>query len=207
LPDESASDGDLRRRAAWFLGMLALVAVLLVVVMTTLLSGGKGSGDGDALGPSPITSTGPSTASPHTSAKHVARSSRRPAGSTGADSTASSGSPSSGAATCPTSAPCALDTDVGDAIPAINAYRTEHGMPPVPGSVSDEAKQCALNRGNGCSGGWAETELSAPPDGKLAVSKISQFARLLDPSMKAIEVGWAYNPATKTYYFSTIRKP
>jgi len=199
VSDDDASDGELRRRAAWLLGMLVLVAVLVVVIMTTVLKSGKNHDGDGAVGPDAIRSTGPATSTPA-----AARTSHSRTSST-AGSTTGSTSSGTGSATCPTSAPCALDGDVGNAIPAINAYRTAHGKSAVPASVSEAAKQCALHRGNGCSGGWAETELSAPANGAQAVAKISQFARFLEP-MKSIEVGWAYDPSTKTYYFSTIRR-
>lgn len=202
----TGGDSELRKRAAWLLGMLILVAVLVVIVMTTLLKSDKGSGgNGEPVGPDPITSTGP----PSTS--HGATGHRTPSGSSssspghGTGSGAGSSVPTGGPKTCPTTSPCALTTDVGGGVAAVNAYRAKHGLAAVPGSVSAEAEQCALRRGDGCSGGWAETEIPAPADGTLAVNKISQFAKLLDP-MKSIEVGWAYDPGTKTYYFVTIRK-
>jgi hypothetical protein len=97
-----------------------------------------------------------------------------------------------------------LAGDVGNGVDAINAYRTDHGQPAVPGRVSTQAQQCALNNGNGCSGGWAETEL-AKPNGRAAVQKILAFGRLLDPQLKTIEVGWAYDPGAKLYYFAIVR--
>jgi hypothetical protein len=69
--------------------------------------------------------------------------------------------------------------------------------------VSPQAQQCAFHNGNGCSGGWAETELPKA-DGPAAVQKILPFAHLLDP-MKNFEVGWAYDPGAKLYYFAIIR--
>jgi hypothetical protein len=38
----------------------------------------------------------------------------------------------------------------------------------------------------------------------MAVQKILQFGRLLNP-MKRIEIGWAYDPGAKQYYFAIIR--
>ena len=204
MSDQSAEpETDLRRRAAWLLAMLVLVAVLVVLVMTTLLGTDKGGTKSAQIGPDPITSTGPpATTAPPSSPG-------TPSGSSVSgtpSSSAGSSAPPNTSATCPTSAPCALDTDVGNGIAAINAYLTQHGKSAVPGSVSDAAKTCALNHGNGCSGGWAETEISAPADGTRAVQQIQQFAKLLDPQMKSIQVGWAYFPSSKTYAFVTIRQ-
>jgi hypothetical protein len=90
-------------------------------------------------------------------------------------------------------------------VAAINAYRTHHGLPAITGGVSNKAQTCAMNNGNGCSGGWAETQLGKP-DGATAVTKILPFGRLLDPKIKVIDVGWAYDPGAKQYYFAIIRK-
>jgi hypothetical protein len=175
--------------------MLAVVAVLFVVVLTVLIGNDKPHNTNGDPGPldGVATSTGASTtkAKPPTS----------PASRT---STASGGaSTSSGAASCPTSQRCALDGDIGNAVAAVNAYRTQHGKPAVPGAVSAAAKQCALQNGNGCSGGWAETTLSAP-DGQAAVKNILPFAKLLSP-MQSFGVGWAYDPGSKEYFFSIVR--
>ena len=107
-------------------------------------------------------------------------------------------------ASCPGAASCILAGDVGNGIQAINDYRTQHGQQAVAGTVSTQAQTCAVNSGNGCSGGWAWTEL-ADPNGQQAVQKILPFAHLLDPHMKEIQVGWAYDPSAKQYYFAIIR--
>jgi hypothetical protein len=195
-------ESDLRRRAAWLLAMLAVAAVLVVIVMTVLIGGGDKKHNGGATAPldsaienSPSThqppSTGPSTAS-------------SPSSPSNASSPSSRSSPPSGQKSCPTSKICALDGDVGNGIAAINAYRTSHGQPAVTGSVSQKAQTCALHNGNGCSGGWAETELSKP-DGTKAVQKILRFGKLLDSHLKTVDVGWAYDPGAKEYYFAIIR--
>jgi hypothetical protein len=97
-----------------------------------------------------------------------------------------------------------LDGDAGNGIAAINAYRTQHGLAAVSGAVSPAAQQCAVNNGNDCSGGWAETELPQP-DGAAAVQKILPFAHLLDTQITSVDVGWAYDPGAKLYYFAIIR--
>jgi hypothetical protein len=105
---------------------------------------------------------------------------------------------------CPTDQTCILDGDIGNAVEAINAYRTAHGQSAVPGAVSAQAQDCALHNGSGCSGGWAETELSTP-DANEAVKKMTAFADWLDPHLSSIEVGWAYDPHAKLYYFAIVR--
>lgn len=177
--------------------MLVIVAVLFVVIMTVVI-GRSGGGPSTAKGSRPLDSAvnqgGGST---------LPSSSSTPPSST-ASSPAGSSSAAPGATSCPTPTICVLDGDVGNAIAAINAYRTQNGRPAVSGSVSPLAQSCARNNGNGCTGGWAETEV-AKPDGPTAVQKILQFGRLLDPNLKNFEVGWAYDPAAKLYYFAIIR--
>jgi hypothetical protein len=199
--DESEPEGetDLRRRAAWLLGMLAIVAVLFVVVMTLVIgkSGGGKSADKPGSLDGAISSHTATPSSTHAST-HASRT------RTKTSSSRSSTTPH-GATSCPTKQTCVLDGDVGNGVDAINAYRTQHGKSAVPGSVSPVAQQCAVHNGNGCSGGWAETELDKA-DGPAAVQKILPFAHLLDSNVKEFQVGWAYDPGAKLYYFAIIRK-
>jgi hypothetical protein len=186
------AESDLRRRAAWLLAMLALVAVLFVVLLSVVLRSGGGRKNG---GPAPLDTaagqhaSGPASAGPR---------------STGG--TRGSSAPSTGQATasCPTSERCALDTDIGNAVAAVDAYRRQHGMPAVPGSVSDAAKQCALSNGSSCSGNWAESQVPGPV-GTTAVAKIAQLGKVLDPQMTSFGVGWAYDPQGKQYFFALVR--
>jgi hypothetical protein len=192
VTDEPA-ESDVRKRAAWLLAMLAVVAGLFVLLFTTVLGGSGGSGGGTNQG-GPDDSLGPTSAA--TVVTHS------PSRSPSASGSASSSHP--GSTSCPTSSACALDGDVGGAVDAINAYRTQHDQKSVPGSVSSAAKKCALANGSGCTGGWAESQVSKPT-GAAAVAKISKLGRLLDPSMTSFEVGWAYDPQSKQYYFAIIR--
>lgn len=199
-------ESDLRRRAAWLLLMLAIVAVLLIVVISAVVSTKNGGTPGDA-GQRPLdrvaTQSGSQPQSPvgHRSSPpsrhhHPRRSGTSPKNRSSAVSR--------GSTTCPGAQTCVLDGDPGNSIQAINEFRAAHGLPAVPGSVSQQAQTCAVNNGSGCSGGWAETEL-ADPNGQEAVQKIEQFAHFEDPQLKSVEVGWAYDPGAKLYYFAIVR--
>jgi hypothetical protein len=201
---EPEADSDMRRRAAWLLGTLAIVAVLLVIILTTVVGTSDGKKDGSQPGPldSAIGSSIPRS-SPSSTAHPTGH-------STGSTSTGSSTSnqasttPPAGSTSCPTAQTCVLTGDVGSGGNAINAYRTQHGQPAVQVSVGQQAQTCAQHNGSGCSGGWAETELPKA-DGTEAVQKILPFAHLLDSSVKTIQIGWAYDPGAKLYYFAIIR--
>jgi hypothetical protein len=143
------------------------------------------------------------TTSANPSGQHTTRH-RRHHPHHGAGQSSSTSSVPVGQLTCPGAEPCILQGDVGNAIQAINDFRAELALPAVPGSVSTQAQTCAVNNGNGCTGGWAETLLSQP-DGAEAVQKIQQFAHFDDPNMTSIEVGWAYDPGAKLYYFAIVR--
>lgn len=193
---EPEVESDLRRRAAWLLAMLAVVAVLFVIVMTAVI--GSGDSNKNAGQPGPL--DGAAETSPHPSSTHP---STRSASSSASTRAASTSATSHGPASCPTSQPCALDDDIGNAVAAVNAYRAQHGKSAVPGTVSEAAKECALKNGSGCSGGWAESQVPGP-SGQKAVAKVVQFAKLLSP-MKSFGVGWAYDPGSKQYFFAIVR--
>ena len=195
---EEGGDADLRRRAAWLLGLLAIVAVLIVVLILVVShpsNGNKhqGAGPDDSLAaPPPTTSSArPSTTkAPATTQRNAAR------GNSRASSTARV------PVTCPRL--CVLDGDVGNAVAAINNYRAAHGQPRVSGLVSKTAQMCALTNGGTCTGGWAESQV-AHPTGAAALQKIIPLGKLLDPNLKSFEVGWAYDPGVPQYYFAIVR--
>ncbi len=200
--NEPVVESDLRRRAAWLLGMLGLVAVLVIVVMSALIGSDKPKHSNDA-GPldGSVTSPGhPTSSSHHTSSAAAGHSTTAATSSTAATSTTAGAH----AASCPTTSRCALPDDIGNAIAAVNAYRTQHGKPALPGAVSEAAKACALANGSGCKGGWAESQVPGP-DGAAAVAKLVKFAKLLDPQMTSFGVGWAYDPGRKQYFFAIVR--
>jgi hypothetical protein len=190
------AESDLRRRAAWLLVMLVIVAVLFVVLMTVLINGKghKNTGSGPAALDS-YAGTAATRPAQHSSAHSASASTRAATTSTPPPRTRLG---------CPTAQTCVLEGDVGQGIQAVNAYRSAHGQRPVPGQVGSAAQACALHNGSGCTGGWAETEL-AKPDGPAAVQKILPFAHLLDPAMRSFQIGWAYDPGAKLYYFAIVR--
>lgn len=204
-----SGETEIRKRAAWLLAMLALVAILFAALMVTMLGGNKGHTPHTAL-QDPITSlsAGPPTSpQPGSSpAQHPSALNGSPEGSggpstplTGTATTPTGPAPHS----CPTSAPCALDGDIGNAIAAVNAYRAEHGKPSVPGSVTPAAQKCAASNGSQCSGGWALTYVSQA-DGQAAVDKVRSRAHDI-LTMTSFEIGWAYDPAGHQYYFAIVQ--
>lgn len=197
-------DPEIRRRAAWLLGMLALVAALFVALMVTFFntSGGDTANsevaDPTAVPSAPATRTTSGTPAPTSS------DGKSPSG-TGSVSRSSTGT--GGTASCPSDKPCALASDIGNAIAEINSYRAKNGRAAVPGSVSAAAAKCALSNGSNCNGGWAQTQVPAKggkADGQAAVDKIKRLGKLLG-DMKSIEVGWAYDPGNKTFFFAIVR--
>lgn len=202
-------ESDLRRRAAWLLAMLIVVAVLLVIVISALAKPrGHNHGNG---GPGPLdnAATGlPATRTPTAQRSQQPTqqpSQHRPSHPATHTKSRTSSPPTAVTTSCPGARPCILNGDVGNTIDWINAYRAQHGLGAVQGSVSPRAQACALSNGSGCGGSWAETFL-ADPSGRMAVHKILPFAHLLDPQMKRVGVGWAYSPAARTYYFAIVSK-
>ena len=175
---EESGETEMRKRAAWLLVMLALVAILFATLMLTVLGGNTGHQPHTALGDDPIrslsacpepTPTTTPTPKPHPSALHgSAEGSSGPGAPTACVSSTPAGpAPHS----CPTSAPCALDSDIGNAIAAVNGYRVQHGKDPVPGTVSAAAQECAASNGETCTGEWALTYVPEA-DGQAAVDKV-----------------------------------
>ena len=101
---------------------------------------------------------------------------------------------------CPSAAPCNLSDDVGNAIQALNDYRTQHGKPAVHGAVTQAARTCAVSSGNTCPNGfyWEPVGRS----GRQVIQKIAANGGdswLLDDHMTAVQVGWAYIPSSKSF--------
>lgn len=194
---DSDDPGASRRRALWVMVVLACLALIVGCLMVLLGGGGSSKQHHvDLLPPVHTPSSTPTRAGPTQS---------EPAARSPSPSTGSATSPSLDTGTEPTGPPrrgdpcagagsCVVDGD-GGALAAVNAYRSAHGLPAVPGGVTSNAQLCAEHEGNGptCVPHYAWTAV-ADQDGAKAVRKIVGFgsAWLLDRSTTTISVGWAY---------------
>jgi hypothetical protein len=183
-----------RQRAAIALGVLAIVALIIVGIMVAVLGSNSNSGktvNGTPTGPA-VTYTGsnrPSNAPSGHATKPRGHHHKVPAGR-----------PGNAPVSCPTSSPCDLPDDVGNAVRALNAYRTQHGKPAVRGSVTQAARTCAVSSGNQCPNGfyWEPVGRS----GQQVITKIAANGGdswLLDSRMTSVQVGWAYIPSSKSF--------
>lgn len=200
---DPGGESDLRRRAAWLLAMLALVAVLFVIVISAVV---KTHGDHGDAGPRPLDPDARSASSsqlPSSAPRQHNDSEKQTSRPPRTHSPPATTPPAPGETSCPSPEPCVLAGDPGEAIQAVNDYRTQHGRDAVPGGTSTRAQQCALSNGSRCTGGWAET-WDSRLSGSVMVHKVASRGHLLD-SFKSFAVGWAYNPASKVYYFAVIR--
>jgi hypothetical protein len=187
-------ESELRRRAAWLLAMLVVVAALVVILMVVFLKGGKDKPNPNGIKPIP-------TAPPSTAQRHqIAPVSNAP---TTGSSISTPTRVTHHHVSCPSDAPCIAHGDIGNAVAAINAYRTSHGASAVSGTVTPAAQTCAVTNGSQCTGSWAESQLPSP-NGKIAVEKVQSLTDLLSASITSLEVGWAYDPTAREYYFAVI---
>jgi cytoskeletal protein RodZ len=183
-------EAEHRRRALWGLLILALAAVIVVALMVFFIgsSGGHNSG-------LPNTSQIPelSSSAPASSSAHSATSS---ASSSSASRTPSTSASTQATTKCSSGNTCTLEGDAGHVIDAINAFRRTNGQATLPGTTTDAAKQCSLNSGGGDCPSSYFWEPVTPQDGSMVVQKIASRsdgrAFLLNPSMKSLQVGWAY---------------
>ncbi|HEY2299205.1 MAG TPA: hypothetical protein VGH43_15840 [Jatrophihabitans sp.] len=191
-----------RQRAAIALGVLAIAALVVVGIMVAVL----GSSGGGTPASTPIAhGTGPNVVAtggnpPSHQPSH--RSSGKPTKAHSSHPTKQpSSSPRSGPVSCPTSAPCDLPDDVGNVVQALNSYRSAHGMPAVRGTVTQAARTCAVSSGDTCPSGFFWEPV--PRNGEQVISKIANSgdgsAFLLDSNLKAVQVGWAYIPSSKSF--------
>jgi hypothetical protein len=195
-----------RKRAAVALTVLAVAAAILVGVMLYVF-GSSGGNDSKtpSIGANP---TGPAVqvtgGGPPPSASSSSKSKPKPKPTTKASST----QPRSGPVSCPTTAPCALPDDIGNAVQALNSYRTSHGQKAVTGSVTTAAKACALNSGNNCPSNYFWEPVGR--SGNQVIQKIALQNKgtswLLDKSMSSVEVGWAYLPSSRSFECAMIAK-
>jgi hypothetical protein len=181
-----------RQRAAIVLGVIAIVALIIVGIMVAVL-GSKGNNT--------PTTNGQPTAPPVT---HISQSNQPSGHSTKPHPKSHSTQPHSprnnAPVSCPSAAPCDLSADVGNALQALNNYRTQHGKPAVSGTVTQAARTCAVSSGNTCPNGfyWEPVGRS----GGQVIQKIAANGGdswLLDDRMTTVQIGWAYIPSSKSF--------
>lgn len=188
-------ESEHRRRALWALTILGLAAVIVVAVMVFLLgsSGGGNTGLPNTSQIPELSTTAQGSSQPQTSQSHSASSSHSGATPSKTPSTSAS---TSATTKCASGSSCTLEGDAGHVIDAINKYRTTNGRSAVPGTTSDQAKTCSLNSGGGSCPSSYFWEPVYPLNGSQVVQKIASRSDgrsfLLDPSMKAVQIGWAY---------------
>lgn len=198
FPDEITDEDERgsRRRAAWGLTVLVLAAV--VVIALIMIFGGTSKTPSTTVAdvPGPATTSQPapsagSSAPPTTASSGGAASTPATSSTSAAPSTSASSSAAPGSKHCPSAAPCIIPGDDGGALDAANALRRQHGLPAVPGSVTPNAQQCAIDQGSGpsCVPHFAWQPLSSQ-DGAACVAAISP-SWMLDPTIKTLSVGWA----------------
>jgi cytoskeletal protein RodZ len=210
-------DGEIRKRAALFLALLAVVAGLFVVLMVTLLHTSKSSHNAitnidppSTTAPSSPTAPGPA----QTSASTDITLGNSPSGSSAPSSSAPSTTPASspartkvGKPSCPGSDTCTVQGDVAGAMSAINTYRAGNGKKPLPTSSSPVADKCALSSGNDCPSSfvWVRVDNLSGQSVVTGVNGFHSSDDLLDDQAKGFQVGWAYDPGAKSLYCALIR--
>jgi hypothetical protein len=174
-----------RKRAVFGLLTLALVALLVVGLMVLLFGHRHNSTSGRAGAAPTLPSEPPATST-------AGSASTRPSSSPSTHPT----TPTSTAVSCPSPTPCAIPGDAG-VVAALNALRTGHGLPAVPGAVTAGAQQCALAQGDGpsCQPSYAWQPVPTH-DGTAAITLIAgrNTPWLIDSAMTSFGVGWAYVP-------------
>jgi hypothetical protein len=109
---------------------------------------------------------------------------------------------------CRSAEPCVV-TGAGDVASALTAYRRSSGQAAVPVIVTGAAQQCARTGGDGSSCGDPFAVAREPqPDGRAAVRDIAagEGNFLLDPGVRALEIGWAYDPGSGQYVCALIAR-
>ncbi|MCW2495254.1 hypothetical protein [Jatrophihabitans sp.] len=190
--DELEFDGwdpDARRRAAWALGVLALVAVIIVGLI--LIVGGSSGAGKPAAQVAPASGSGPAVIvqPPSSAASSSSSPSSSPTSSTPATPTKT--------ATCASGSGCTLAGD-GGLLAALNSLRTKHGLPPVSGTITAAATKCAAADGNtpSCPGSYFWEPVTTQ-SGSAVLTKIeaqpSGSSFLLSPHLTSVQIGWAHS--------------
>jgi hypothetical protein len=193
-----------RQRAAIALGVLAIVALVVVGIMVAVLGsspGGSPAPTPNAHGTGPnVVATGGSSPSQQPS-QHPSSKPTTKAHTSSSPPKQPSSSPRSGPVSCPSSAPCDLPDDVGNVVQALNDFRSAHGRPAVQGTVTQAARTCAVSSGDTCPNGFFWEPV--PRSGEEVIHKIADsgdgLSFLLDSRLKAVQVGWAYIPSSKSF--------
>jgi hypothetical protein len=201
--DDERPESDIRKRAAWLLAMLAVVAGLFVLLSLTLFntSGGGGTNHGDIANPASDASApvGPTTtqAAPRTSSRTTTSPAARRSAASGAVPRPS----------CPGAATCTVRGDVAGTMNAINAYRARSGKKAVPTTSGAAADKCALSSGSDCPSSfvWVRVKDLSGAGVVAGVSRFNSSSDLLDNNAKSFEVGWAYDPGSKSVSCALIR--
>jgi uncharacterized protein YkwD len=205
-PLRSVGSGE-RKRAAVALTVLAVAAAILVGVMLYAFRSSSDGKSGPSVNAGP---TGPAVQVTGGTSQTSPRSSATKTKPKATKTKASSSPPSRGPVSCPTSAPCAVPDDVGNAVQALNAFRKAHGVKPVVGTVSNAAKTCAVDSGNesSCPSGYFWEPVGR--DGGEVITKIEAQPKgtswLLDKTMTGVDVGWAYIPTSKSFECVLVAK-
>lgn len=178
-----------RRRAVWGLTILGLAAVIVVALMVFLI-GSSGGDDNNGL---PNTSQIPELS---TTAGSTQQSTSQQTSTSARSSPPSTSASTTATTKCSSGSSCTLEGDAGHVIDAINTLRTSNGQQAVPGTTTDAAKTCSLNNGgSGCPSSYFWEPVS-PQNGSDVVEKILDKTDgrsfLLNPSMKSLQIGWAY---------------
>lgn len=201
-PPDEGEDGS-RRHALIGLGTLGGIAGL-VVLIAVVVSSVSSNGHGSPKGGSPLTlfekRTSPAEqTTPTPTPTPAPPTSTHPATHSPSPTTSAHPTPATTGNPCPSIRPCAVTGDAGAAVAAVNQFRAHHGASPVPGTISPQAQQCALQQGEGaaCEPHYAWQAVSTQ-DGRQVINKIAGLggglAWLLDPRMRSFSIGWAYVP-------------
>ncbi len=183
-----------RKRAALALGGLALAALLIVTVMLIVLRPGHGKQAADP-GTRGIGVRTPASSTATLPSSHPRSRSTAPS---------STPTPLHAVLRCSGTPACMLPGDPGNAIKAVNSYRVRHGRAPVRASVSRAAQVCAVHSGDGAS--CPQSYFWEPVSGHDGASVVAKIAAkgtggqfLLDPRVRAVQIGWAYLPSSGGY--------
>lgn len=206
--EDDRDEGEIRRRAAWLLGMLAVVAALIAVLMVFFLRDSNGSGSNNAA-PDPNYGVDPSVSASATGGSSSSASG--PATDSSSAASSSSGATSSGPppeASCPSSDTCVVKGDISGTVSAINDLRAQHDLSPVQATINNDADQCAVTRGDDCPQSFVWVHVD-DLSGQAVVSAVQGFHgtdNLLDGDATKFAIGWAYDPGSKTAYCAVIRE-